>query len=358
MSTPTRPEIERLLDEFLDPETGRGLVRGGQIREITVCDRSVSVEVGFSRLLAPLWTDLAGKLESHLVNRLGPPWTIRVRVSEQARPVEKLEPIGLTASAVVAIASGKGGVGKSTVAALVAYGLKRAGARVGILDADVFGPSIPHLLQASERPSIAEGKILPVYVDDVPILSMGLLVAQNEAVIWRGPLVHNVLTQFLRDTCWGELDYLVVDMPPGTGDVAISLAQLVPLTGAVVVCTPQELALLDAGKAIAMFRRVNVEVLGIVENMSYFVCPGCGSRHEIFGSGGARSKAEELGIPFLGEIPLNVDIRLRGDRGQVVSCLDDPVIAPAVEQVIKRLVEQVAAERRRRPVLPQLPVLH
>ncbi|MCS7238412.1 MAG: Mrp/NBP35 family ATP-binding protein [Thermoguttaceae bacterium] len=358
MDSLSTQEINRLLDEFADPETGRGLVREGQVRAITVHDRSLQVEVGFSRLVAPLWADLARRLEGHLSSRLGNQWTIRVNVAEHPRPAQKLEPIGLAAKAVVAIGSGKGGVGKSTVTVLLAYGLRRAGAHVAILDADVFGPSIPHLLGASDRPTVVDNKIIPVLVNDVPILSMGLLVPEREAVIWRGPMVHNVLMQFLRDTNWGELDYLLVDMPPGTGDVAISLSQLVPLTGAVVVCTPQDLALLDAVKAVTMFRRVNVEVLGMVENMSYFICPGCGSRHEIFGHGGARSKATELGIPFLGEIPLHVDIRVRGDSGQVLACLDDPRVSPAIENLTKRLVEEVINERRRRPVLRQLTVIH
>ena len=183
----------------------------------------------------------------------------------------------MAAKAVIAVGSGKGGVGKSTIAAALAMGLTRAGSKVGLMDADLYGPSIPHLLGTNQRPTILDEKIQPVEVDRVKVLSMGLLVPAEEAVIWRGPMLHGTITQFLRDTRWGELDYLIIDMPPGTGDIALSLSQLLPLTGSVVVCTPQDVALLDATKAVTMFRKVNIEVLGMVENMSYFICPNCDS---------------------------------------------------------------------------------
>ena len=200
-----------------------------------------------------------------------------VELAVHQRKPEKLGEIGLAAKTVVAVGSGKGGVGKSSIAAYLAYGLRRAGCEVGLMDADVYGPSIPHLLGSRERPQIVGDRIQPVVVDGMRVMSMGFLVPEGEAVIWRGPMLHTALTQFLRDTAWGELDYLIIDMPPGTGDVALSLSQLLPLTGAVVVCTPQDVALLDAVKAIAMFRKVNVDVLGMVENMSFFLCPNCNS---------------------------------------------------------------------------------
>lgn len=357
MAEITQHQIEQILDEFIDPETGRGLIRGKQLYELMLGDGAVFVRVGFSRFVAPLWDRLAAELREYLYSRLPSGVSVRVDVTEHPRPAEKLGPVGLAAKAVVAVGSGKGGVGKSTIAVLVAFGLKRLGAAVGLLDADVFGPSVPHLLGSRQQPVVREGKIQPVFVNGVPVLSMGFLVPQQEAVIWRGPMVHNVLTQFLRDTAWGELDYLVIDLPPGTGDVAISLSQLLPLSGAVIVCTPQELALLDAVKAVSMFRRVNVPVLGMVENMSYFLCPSCGSRHEIFGHGGAQAQAQALGLPFLGEIPLNVELRVRGDAGHILSCLDDATMAQDVYKLCTRLVEEIVAERRRHPVLPQLTVL-
>ena len=177
---------------------------------------------------------------------------------------------------MIAVGSGKGGVGKSTIAASIAYGLKNGGATVGLMDADVYGPSIPHLLGVNERPHLENNRLQPVMKDGLRVMSMGFLVPPGEAVVWRGPMLHGAITQFLRDTEWGPLDYLIIDMPPGTGDIALTLSQLLPLTGAVVVCTPQDVALLDAVKAIAMFRKVHIPLLGMVENMSYFICPDCG----------------------------------------------------------------------------------
>ncbi len=207
------------------------------------------------------------------------------------RPAEKIGQIGLACKSVVAVGSGKGGVGKSTIAASVALGLAKAGSVVGLMDADVYGPSIPHLLGVNRRPEVVENRIQPIEVGGVKVISMGFLVPPGEAVVWRGPMLHGAITQFLRDTAWGELDYLIIDMPPGTGDIALTLSQLLPLSGAVVVCTPQDVALLDAVKAIAMFRKVNIPILGMVENMSGFVCPDCNKRYDIFGSGGAKLRS-------------------------------------------------------------------
>ncbi len=194
-------------------------------------------------------------------------------------------------------------------------------------------------------------------VDGLAVMSMGFLVPPGEAVVWRGPMLHQALTQFLRDTQWGDLDYLVIDMPPGTGDVALTLSQLLPLTGAVVVCTPQDVALLDAVKAISMFRKVNIEVLGMVENMSHFICSQCNARHDIFGSGGAERKAEELGVPFLGEVPLNTHLRVLGDEGRVGASFEDQTSAPYLETIAYRLVKNLVARRRSHPPLPSLSVL-
>ena len=188
-------------------------------------------------------------------------------------------------------------------------------------------------------------------------MSMGFFVPAGEAVVWRGPMLHGAITQFLRDTLWGELDYLVIDMPPGTGDIALTLSQLLPLTGAVVVCTPQDLALLDAVKAIAMFRKVQIPVLGMVENMSYFLCPNCDKRYDIFGSGGAERRADELSIPFLGEVPIHISIRANGDAGQTSRDFDDPATAGFFEEICHRLVRNLADAHRRKPPLPSLPVL-
>jgi ATP-binding protein involved in chromosome partitioning len=222
-------------------------------------------------------------------------------------------------AAVIAVASGKGGVGKSTTALNLALGLRDLGLRVGLLDADIYGPSVPRLTGINEKPQLDDNrKMIPIQRFGLAIMSIGFLVEENTAMIWRGPMVMSAITQMLRDVAWGTLDILVVDMPPGTGDAQLTLAQNVPLKGAVIISTPQDLSLIDARRGLAMFRKVNVPVLGIVENMSYFQCPHCGTRSDIFGHGGARHEAERLGVPFLGEIPLHMSIRTTSDAGNPV----------------------------------------
>lgn len=230
-------------------------------------------------------------------------------------------------AAVIAVASGKGGVGKSTTALNLALGLRDLGLRVGLLDADIYGPSVPRLTGINEKPQLNDDrKMIPIQRFGLSIMSIGFLVEEDTAMIWRGPMVMSAITQMLRDVAWGTLDILVVDMPPGTGDAQLTLAQNVPLKGAVIISTPQDLSLIDARRGLAMFKKVNVPVLGIVENMSYFQCPECGTRSDIFGHGGARHEAERLGVPFLGEIPLHMSIRTTSDEGNpvVVSEPDGP----------------------------------
>jgi len=222
-------------------------------------------------------------------------------------------------SAVIAVASGKGGVGKSTTALNLALGLRDLGLRVGLLDADIYGPSVPRLTGIHEKPQLDDNrKMIPILRFGLSIMSIGFLVEEDTAMIWRGPMVMSAITQMLRDVAWGTLDVLVVDMPPGTGDAQLTLAQNVPLKGAIIISTPQDLSLIDARRGLAMFKKVNVPVLGIVENMSYFQCPHCGTKSDIFGHGGARHEAERLGVPFLGEIPLHISIRTTSDAGTPV----------------------------------------
>ena len=222
-------------------------------------------------------------------------------------------------AAVIAVASGKGGVGKSTTALNLALGLRDLGLRVGLLDADIYGPSVPRLTGIREKPELNdERKMIPITRFGLAIMSIGFLVEEDTAMIWRGPMVMSAITQMLRDVAWGTLDVLVVDMPPGTGDAQLTLAQNVPLKGAIIISTPQDLSLIDARRGLAMFKKVNVPVLGIVENMSYFECPHCGTQSDIFGHGGARHEAERLGVPFLGEIPLHMSIRTTSDSGTPV----------------------------------------
>jgi ATP-binding protein involved in chromosome partitioning len=218
--------------------------------------------------------------------------------------------------AIIAVASGKGGVGKSTTALNLALGLRDLGLRVGLLDADIYGPSVPKLTGIKDKPQLNDAKkMVPIERFGLAVMSIGFLVEEETPMIWRGPMVMSAITQMLRDVAWGTLDIIVVDMPPGTGDAQLTLAQQVPLRGAVIVSTPQDLALIDARRGLAMFSRVNVPVLGIVENMSYFQCPHCGTRSDIFGHGGARHEAERMGVPFLGEVPLHMDIRATSDAG-------------------------------------------
>jgi ATP-binding protein involved in chromosome partitioning len=243
-------------------------------------------------------------------------------------------------TSIIAVASGKGGVGKSTTAVNLALGLRDLGLKVGILDADIYGPSMPKLLAIRERPQTVGGtRLKPIERHGMPVMSIGFLIEEETPMIWRGPMVMSALTQMLREVEWGTLDVMVVDMPPGTGDAQLTMAQQVPLKGAVIVSTPQDLALIDARRGIAMFRRVNVPVLGIVENMSTFICPHCGTRSDIFGHGGARHEAERLGVPFLGEVPLDITIREKSDAGL-------PVVATAPDSPNAQIYRDIAARVR------------
>ncbi len=223
---------------------------------------------------------------------------------------------------IIAISSGKGGVGKSTVAVNLAVALHLAGSKVGLIDADVYGPNVPMMLGVTKPPEQHENKILPAEGHGIKIISMSFFVPEDTAVVWRGPMVHTAIQQFFRDVEWGELDYLLIDLPPGTGDAQLTLSQLVPLRGAITVTTPQEVALHDVRKGMMMFQKVNVPILGIIENMSYFVCGHCSHRTEIFSHGGGRQAAEKLGIPFLGEIPIDPAIRTGGDAGMPIMIAD------------------------------------
>ncbi|MBX3569319.1 MAG: Mrp/NBP35 family ATP-binding protein [Rhizobiaceae bacterium] len=249
-------------------------------------------------------------------------------------------------ASIIAVASGKGGVGKSTTAANLALALQAEGLTVGLLDADIYGPSVPRLFGLKGRPETVDGKILkPMQNFGLKLMSMGFLVEEDTPMIWRGPMVMSALTQMLREVEWGRLDVLVVDMPPGTGDAQLTMAQQVPLAGAVIVSTPQDLALIDARKGLNMFRKVDVPLLGIVENMSYFVAPDTGKRYDIFGHGGARREAERLGVPFLGEVPLEMVIRETSDAGApvVVSQPDGPQ-AKAYRAIAGKVLERLRAE--------------
>ena len=248
-------------------------------------------------------------------------------------------------TSIIAVASGKGGVGKSTTAVNLALGLRDLGMKVGILDADIYGPSLPKLLAIREKPQTVGGtRLKPIERYGLTVMSIGFLIEEETPMIWRGPMVMSALTQMLREVEWGTLDVMVVDMPPGTGDAQLTMAQQVPLKGAVIVSTPQDLALIDARRGIAMFNRVNVPVLGIVENMSMFICPKCGTRSDIFGHGGAHREAERLGVPFLGEVPLEMSIRETSDAGlPIVATQPDSASATAYRAIAAKVRDQLGS---------------
>jgi ATP-binding protein involved in chromosome partitioning len=257
---------------------------------------------------------------------------------------------------IIAVASGKGGVGKSTTAVNIALGLRDLGLKVGMLDADIYGPSLPKLFAIKEKPETIGGtRLKPIERYGLKIMSIGFLIDEETPMIWRGPMVISAITQMLREVEWGKLDVLVVDMPPGTGDAQLTMAQQVPLKGAVIVSTPQDLALLDARRGVAMFKRVNVPVLGVVENMSYFVCPECGTRSDIFAHGGARHEAERLGVPFLGEVPLHMTIRATSDAGlPVVATEPDGPHAKIYRDIAAKVLEQIKGGASAGRVAPRI----
>ncbi|WP_295813363.1 Mrp/NBP35 family ATP-binding protein [uncultured Nitratireductor sp.] len=269
------------------------------------------------------------------VGSVPPPMQARAQQQAPEQPAQKPGVPGV--KHIIAVASGKGGVGKSTTTANLALALQANGLKVGVLDADIYGPSVPRLFRVTGRPEPVSGRILkPLEGYGVKVMSMGFMVEEDTPMIWRGPMVISALTQMLREVAWGDLDVLVVDMPPGTGDAQLTMAQQVPLAGAVVVSTPQDLALIDARKGLNMFKRVDVPLLGIVENMSYFLAPDTGKRYDIFGHGGAKSEAERLGVPFLGEVPLTMDVRETSDAGT-------PVVASNPDGVQAKVYKDIAA---------------
>ena len=365
MSTLTAQSVREAIADYPDPETGRGIEHMGQIVDVRVDGTRTEIKLGLATHSLAIADDVKDALQARIV-AAAPGTEVDFQIVAHPRPPARLGQSGMRVKSVIAVGSGKGGVGKSTVAASIALTLRGFGSKVGLMDADVYGPSVPHLLGLSGRPSItAEKKIEPIQLPatgqtatSMPVMSMGFLVEPDQAVIWRGPMLHGSINQFLNDTQWGELDYLVIDMPPGTGDVALTLSQAIPLAGSVVVCTPQDVALLDAVKAISMFRKVNIPILGMVENMSGFACPGCGKTYDIFGRGGARDTAEQVDVPFLGALPIDIALREAGDEGRLAEVIEsDPRARQPLEAVTKALVRTLAARSAKEPPKPSLPTL-
>lgn len=358
MSSPSKEQVLDRLRTVKDPELHRDLVSLDMIKDIAICDGIVKVHIELTTPACPLKDQIDKDVRAALggldgVKDLSIEWSAQVRGNNQGRP--QLPGV----KNIIAVGAGKGGVGKSTAAVLVAIGLQRAGAKVGLMDADVYGPSIPTMLGLTDvKPSVSGDKILPVEAFGLHVMSIGFMVERDKPLIWRGPMVHGVVKQFLEQVAWGELDYLVVDLPPGTGDVPLTLAQSIPMTGAVVICTPQEVALADARRAVKMYEQLNVPSLGIIENMSYYLCPHCNGRDDIFGHGGAAAAALELNVPFLGELPLNSLIRHFGDQGTPTQLFSDENagIRDAVDVVVRNLAGQITVRNMQQTAAPTLSV--
>jgi ATP-binding protein involved in chromosome partitioning len=309
-----------------DPEGQRDIVSLGLVQELHVHDSDVSFTLAFTtqppNTKAALHSQALRAVEQvagvkRVQVRMGsaPASAPAARAAAPAAPPQRTADFIPEVKNTIAVSSGKGGVGKSTVAVNLAVALRAGGATVGIIDADVYGPDVPLMLGSQARPGMFNNKIIPVEAQGLKMMSLGLLVQEREAVVWRGPMIHTFIQQMLRDVMWGALDYLVFDMPPGTGDAQLSLSQVIPLSGVVMVTTPQDVALLDVRKAVGMFQRLNVPVLGIVENMSDFACPHCGKRTSVFGTSGGKRLSEEYGVPLLAQLPLDPETRVGGDEG-------------------------------------------
>ncbi|MFC4273025.1 iron-sulfur cluster carrier protein ApbC [Sneathiella chungangensis] len=334
MSAINEQTVINCLDQVIDPKSGKSAVALGLIAGLVIKDGNVGFALEINPKEANEMELLRKKCEDAVFALPGVKSVSAVLTAEQAaaapsrpqtppqqQPAQKPEVPGV--AAIVAVASGKGGVGKSTCAVNLALGLAALGLKVGMLDADVYGPSLPRMLGLKGKPQSKDGKkLIPMEKWGLKVMSMGFLVEEDTPMIWRGPMIMSALQQMVFDVDWGALDVLIVDMPPGTGDAQLTLAQKVPLAGAVIVSTPQDIALIDARKGLNMFRKVDVPVFGIIENMSYFLCPSCGERSDIFGHGGAHETAKELGVDFLGEVPLHMDIRKTSDAGTPITATE------------------------------------
>jgi ATP-binding protein involved in chromosome partitioning len=353
---PSKEDVLTVLSAIKDPDLGRDVVSLGMIKDLAITEAGkVSFTFELTTPACPV-RDRFQQLAHDLVSDLPGVTAVDLRMTANVRAAHNG---GVQSGAipgvkhVVAVASGKGGVGKSTIAVNLASSLQLAGARVGLLDADIYGPSVPAMLGVTDQPQVRDQKLVPLDAFGVKMISIGLLAGADKAMVWRGPMVSRAIEQMIRDVWWGELDYLIVDLPPGTGDASLTLAQAVPMSGVVVVCTPQEAALRIAVKALQMFRGLNVPALGLVENMSWFVCGRCGEEHHVFDHGRAEQAAQRLGVPYLGGIPLESEIREASDAGApVVISRPQSHGAQALRKVASAVAARVSVQSFR-----QLPVI-
>lgn len=349
----TREKVLEALSNVIDPDLGKDLVTLNMIEDIEIDGKKVAFTVNLTTPACPMKEQIQHACENAIKHLVDPEAKTVInmssKVTQNANVAQQQDQSNLLQGVknIIAVASGKGGVGKSTVAANLAVALAKSGASVGLVDADIYGPSVPTMFNLkNERPNInTQRKLVPLEKYGVKLLSMGFLVNPDEAVVWRGPMVSSAVKQFLTDAVWGELDYLIMDLPPGTGDIQLTIVQTVPLTGAVIVSTPQDVALDDARKGVAMFRKVNVPVLGIIENMAYFTPPELPeNKYYIFGKDGARNLATTLQAPFLGEVPLEQVIREGGDSGEPVALKDEKLSAASASfnEIAQRVAQQIS----------------
>jgi ATP-binding protein involved in chromosome partitioning len=345
----TREAVLAALSSVQDPDLHKDIVALGFVKDVTIADGEVDFTVELTTPACPVRDQMKAQAEAAVMGLPG----VRAARAQMTANVRARGGFGRQAIAgirnIVAVGAGKGGVGKSTTSVNIAVSLARQGARVGLLDGDVYGPNIPQMLGCESQPEVtSDQKMIPPEAHGIKVLSMGMLVPKEQALIWRGPMLHSAVQQMMRDVAWGELDYLIVDLPPGTGDVSLSMAQSVPVAGAVVVTTPQGVSVSDVRKAVAMFRQLNIPVLGVLENMSHFVCGHCNEKTEIFGSGGGRKMADELDIRFLGEVPIDTRVRAGGDEGApIVASFPDAPAAAAFMTAASQVAAQLSIQNMR-----------
>jgi ATP-binding protein involved in chromosome partitioning len=343
-----------------DPDLHRDIVSLGFVKDLVIGGKDVAFTLQLTTPSCPVRDQFVVDCERAIRSSVEGVGNVNVKLTSSvvAHVNVQKEAVLPGVKNTIAVASGKGGVGKSTVAVNLAVSLAMDGAKVGLVDADVYGPSIPLMFGVHDRPKVSNQKLIPLERYGVKIMSIGFLVDPMQAVIWRGPMASGAVKQFMGDVEWGELDYLIFDLPPGTGDIQLTLVQTIPLTGAVIVTTPQDVALADARKGLVMFTKVNVPVMGIVENMSYYICGHCGHREDIFDAGGGKRTATELGVPFLGEIPIDTAVRVGGDKGKpIVAGEPESEQAKTIRGIARNLAAQISIRNVAAPQTPKVEIL-